>query len=125
MIVLGFVLVVVLFMAIVHEIMFSLEYGTPPKDKDVLEMWEKSKDRYQELNQTYNKQFRLNEGWGPYDIPTPKIIKFNYSLLWFGYIADVGVLPRWYKSSKIIKQKFNEEIKNSKYLVTKRDKLGL
>ena len=116
---------IALFVSIVHEIIFVFEYGTPPKDKDVLEMWEKCKDSYKELNQTYNDQFRLDKGRGYYDITAPKIIKFNYSLIWFGYIKDVGVLPRWYKSSKLIKQRFNEEIKNSKYTVTKRDKLGL
>tara|TARA_R110000868_G_scaffold11323_5_gene55392 strand:- start:321 stop:689 length:369 start_codon:yes stop_codon:yes gene_type:complete len=122
MIFLTILLFIAIFVAIVHEIIFMLEYGTPPKDKDVLEMWEKCKDSYNELDQTYIDQFRLDtKQWGI----TPKIIKFNYSLLWFGHIKEVGVLPRWYKSSKIIKQRFNEEIKKSKYTVTKRDKLGL
>ena len=122
MIFLTILLFIAIFLAIVHEIIFVCEYGTPPKDKDVLEMWEKSGDIYNSLDKSYNDQFRLDtKQWSI----TPKIIKFNYSLLWFGYISDVGVLPRWYKSSKIIKQRFNEEIKNSKYTVTKRDKLGL
>ena len=111
--------------AIIHEYIFMLEYGTPPKDKDVLEMWDKNKDKYKELDQTYNNQFRLHKGSGFYNDTIPRITKFKYSLLWFGSIKDVGVLPRWYKSSKIIKQRFNEEIKKSKYTVTKRDKLGL
>ena len=122
MIFLTILLFIAIFLAIVHEIIFVWEYGTPPKDKDVLEMWEKCKDSYNELDKTYNDQFRLYKGKGYYD---PTIIKFNYSLLWFGYIKEVGVLPRWYKSSKMIKQRFNEEIKKSKYTVTKRDKLGL
>ena len=125
MIFLSFVFVIAMLVAIIHETIFMLEYGTPPKDKDVLEMWEKCKDNYNELDQTYNDQFRLYKGRGSYGIKVPTIIKFNYSLLWFGHIKEVGVLPRWYKSSKMIKQKFNEEIKNSTYTVTKRDKLGL
>jgi hypothetical protein len=126
MIFLGFVLAIVLFVAIVHEIVFVFEYGTPPKDKDVLEMWDKYKDSYTDFDQTYNEQFRLYKGSNWKDSnQVSKIIKFNYSLLWFGYIKDVGVLPRWYRSSKIIKPRFNEEIKKSKYTVTKRDKLGL
>lgn len=125
MIFLTIIFFVAIFAAIIHEIVFMITEGTPPKDKDVLEMWEKCKDAYKELDQTYNDQFRLAKGKGYYDITVPRIIKFNYSLLWFGYITEVGVLPRWYKSSKIIKQRFNEEIKKSKYTVTKRDKLGL
>ena len=125
MILLTILFFIAMFVAIVHEIIFVFEYGTPPKDKDVLEMWEKYKDSYKDLDQTYTNQFRLDKGRGYYDITVPRIIKFNYSILWFGYIKDVGVVPRWYKSSKMIKQKFNEEIKNSKYTVTKRDKLGL
>ena len=106
---------------IIHETVFVTE-GTPPKDKDVLEMWDKYKDSYNDFDRNWNEQFRLStRTWDG----APQIIKFNYSLLWFGYIKDVGVLPRWYKSTKIIKQRFNDDIKKSKYIVTKRDKLGL
>lgn len=125
MIFLTIIFFVAIFAAIIHEIVLMITEGTPPKDKDVLEMWEKCKDAYKELDQTYNDQFRLAKGRGYYDSTAPRITKYNYSLIWFGYIAEVGVLPRWYKSSKMIKQRFNEEIKNSSYTVTKRDKLGL
>ena len=122
MTVLAFIFVLAIIVAIIHETIFILEHGTPPKDKDVLEMWDKFKDEYNDFDQTYNDQFRLStKGWSK----VPYIKKFNYSLLWFGNIVEVGVLPRWYKSSKIIKQRFNEEIKKSNYNITKRDKLGL
>ena len=122
MIFLTILFVVAIFAAIINEILFVMHEGTPPKDKDVLEMWEKFRDGYNDLDRNWNDQFRLTT----FRISSaPHITKLNYSLLWFGYIKDVGVLPRWYKSSKIIKQRFNEEIKKSKYTVTKRDKLGL
>jgi hypothetical protein len=113
---------VAIFAAIIHELVFMLTEGTPPKDKDVLEMWEKCKDSYKDFDLNWNEQFRLSSKTGS---GAPQITKINYSILWLGYIKGVGVLPRWYKSSKIIKQRFNEEIKKSKYIVTKRDKLGL
>jgi len=50
MIFLTILLFIAIFLAIVHEIIFVWEYGTPPKDKDVLEMWEKCKDSYNELD---------------------------------------------------------------------------
>lgn len=125
MIFLTIIFVVTIFAAIIHEIVFMITKGTPPKDKDVLEMWEKLKDSYIKLEQTHNDQFRLGKGNMDHSTGIAKITKYNYSLLWFGHIAGVGVLPRWYKSSKIIKQRFNEEIKKSNYTITKRDKLGL
>lgn len=125
MIFLTIIFVVTIFVAIIHEIVFMITKGTPPKDKDVLEMWEKLKDSYIKLEQTHNDQFRLGKGNMDHSTGIAKITKFNYSLLWFGHIKGVGVLPRWYKSSKIIKQRFNEEIKKSNYTITKRDKLGL
>jgi len=117
---------IALLVGIVHEIMFMTEKDTPPKDKDVLEMIEKYKDTYS-IDKNWNNQFRLESksDWNRNTPTGPKIIKLNYSILWLGYIDGVGVLPRWYKSSKILKQIFNEKIKASKYSPTKREKLGL
>jgi hypothetical protein len=99
-----------------------MEKGIPPKDKDVIEMLEKYKGTYSKLDRNWNDQFTLesNADWR-----VAKVIRFNHSILWLGYIEDIGVLPRWYKSSKILKQLFDQQIKASSYSVTKRDKLGL
>jgi len=126
MIFLTILFVVAIFAGIVHEMVFMIEKGTPPKDKDVLEMLEKYKDTYT-IGKNWYDQFQLESN---VDLksgnPTgPRVAKFNYSILWFGYINSVGVVPRWYKSSKILKQIFNEKIKASKYFPTKREKLGL
>ena len=43
MIFLTILFVVAIFAGIVHEMVFLIEKGTPPKDKDVLEMLEKYK----------------------------------------------------------------------------------
>lgn len=126
MIFLTIVFVVAMFAGVVHEIVFILEKGTPPKDKDVLEMLEKYRDTYT-IDKNWNNQFYLesNIDWKSGTPTGPRIKKFNYSILWLGYIEGEGVVPRWYKSSKILKQIFNEKIKASRYYQTKRDKLGL
>jgi hypothetical protein len=40
-------------------------------------------------------------------------------------IEGVGVVPRWYKSRKVIDAKFAELFKGSRYETNKRKKLGL
>jgi hypothetical protein len=118
-------LVVALFVCVVHELIFIIDRGIPPKDKDMIEMLEKYKDTYSKLDRKYNDQFTLESNVDRRAGKGPKIIRFNCSILWLGYIEDIGVLPRWYKSSKILKQLFDQQIKASSYSVTKRDKLGL
>jgi hypothetical protein len=126
MIFLTIVFVVAIFAGIVHEMVFMIEKGTPPKDKDVLEMLEKYKDTYT-IDKNWYDQFQLesNVDWKSGNPTGPRVTKFSYSIFWFGYINRVGVVPRWYKSSKILKQIFNEKLRASKYYQTKRDKLGL
>jgi hypothetical protein len=126
MIFLTILFAIAVFVGVVHEVIFMIGKGTPPKDKDVLEMLDKYRNTYS-ISKNWDDQFRLESDvdWKS-DNPTgPRITKFNYSILWLGYIEGAGVVPRWYKSSKILKQIFNEKIKASKYYQTKRSKLGL
>jgi hypothetical protein len=118
-------LVVALFVCVVHELIFIIDRGIPPKDKDMIEMLEKYKDTYSKLDRKWSDQFTLESNADWRVAKGPKVIRFNHSILWLGYIEDIGVLPRWYKSSKILKQLFDQQIKASSYSVTKRDKLGL
>lgn len=102
------------------EIGMICEEGTPAKDQDILEMITKYQSKWY-LDKNWNDNFRLNSG--SYD--TPNINKSQLSILFPYYITGVGVVPVWYKSTKVLNQLFKEQIENSKYKVTKRSKLGL
>ena len=106
---------------IVVESINLFEFETPAKDLDILEMLEKHKVDYN-LERKWNDKFALKTS---FRLNAPAIHQTQYSLLFPYYIANVGVVPIWYKSSNKIKQMFEEKISASSYTTTKREKLGL
>jgi hypothetical protein len=110
-------------LAICHAV-FIFDEGTPAKDRDILEMLDRDVSKYDRLWQTYEGHFNLCSNGKAHPLPdiyqSPKILfLFPY------YIADVGVVPIWYKSAKVIEGMFEEKIKGSKHDTNKRKKLGL
>jgi Na+/proline symporter len=103
------------------EIVNLLEYESPAKDSDILEMLEKCGADY-ELDAKWNDKFKLKAHWKS---SAPSIYQTQYSIIFPYYIDDVGVVPIWYKSAGRIRKIFEEKISASRYDVTKRDKLGL
>jgi len=97
------------------------ELGTPPKDSDIFEMLEKYKMEY-DVERKWNDKFKLKASYRPI---TPNISQTQYSIIFPYYINNVGLVPIWYKSTKIIEQLFKDKITKSKYTTTKREKLGL
>jgi len=106
---------------IVVESINLFEFETPAKDLDILEMLEKHKVDYG-LERKWNDKFALKASFRS---NAPNICQTEYSLLFPYYIANVGVVPIWYKSASKIKQMFEEKISASSYTTTKREKLGL
>ena len=121
MIVLIILLVVTFAFWIVWEMFHIFDQGAPAKDSDILEMLE-LKGRDYEIDQTWDDKFKLSAS---YKASAPSIFQTSYSLLFPYYINNVGVVPVWYKSAKVLDQMFKEKIEASKYQATKRDKLGL
>jgi hypothetical protein len=122
MIILFVLLIVALLMWIVFESFHVFEEGAPAKDQDILEMLElKGKDYA--IDQTWDDKFLLKSL--SYKVSVPYIHQTKYSILFPYYISDIGVIPVWYKSAKVLNQMFKEKIAASEYKVTKRDKLGL
>lgn len=115
-----FVIIVSVILTIV-EIVNLFDLGIPPKDSDILEMLEKFSVGY-ELNEKWNDKFELNSSFRSM---SPKIHQTQYSIIFPHYIEGVGLVPIWYKSTKIIEQLFKDKIANSKYKTTTREKLGL
>jgi hypothetical protein len=117
-------LVILLFILFIiwggRELFELLEEGTPASDSDILEMLELNKGKYY-LERNWESNFELKAR--SYD--AEKIVKTRYSILFPYYINNVGVIPVWYKSVKVLNQMFEEQIVNSRYKITKRDKLGL
>ena len=120
MIILLVLLTAALVMWVCFESFHILEEGAPAKDKDILEMLEVKKSEFY-LDKSWNDNFELKSS--SYD--TQNIAQIKYSILFPYYINHVGVIPVWYKSAKVLDQMFKEKIMNSRYKVTKRDKLGL
>jgi hypothetical protein len=107
---------------LITSILFRWEDGSPAKDKDILEMLEKVK--YTEVKQKWDNTFFIDAGYGNDKVPS--IYKNNKWFIYYPYtIQGVGVVPRWYKSRKVIDAKFKELIKGSRYDNNKRKKLGL
>ncbi len=120
MIIIGFILLTAFVIWIVVEALQMIEEGTPAKDSDILEMLElKGKDY--EIHKTWDGKFRLKT----YRTTAPTVYPTSYSLLFPYYIEEVGMVPFWYKSADKIRELFEQKIANSKFQVTKRDKLGL
>lgn len=123
----GYKMIVIIILLVIFSIIWGgrelielLEQGSPASDSNILEMLELKQSEYY-LDKHWSGTFQLSAR--SYD--TEKIIKTRYSILFPYYINNVGVIPVWYKSVKVLNQMFEEQIANSKYKVTKRDKLGL
>jgi len=122
MIVILIILLIILSIVLTLVETFNLfELGTPPKDSDILETLEKYKVEY-EVDRKWNDKFKLKASFRS---NTPNISQTQYSILFPYYIDGVGLVPIWYKSTKIIEQLFKDKIAKSKYTTTKREKLGI
>lgn len=122
MITLLIILVIIVSIVLVAvEIVNLFEFGAPPKDSDILEMLEKYSVGY-ELNEKWNSKFKLKAS---YKSDAPSIHQTQYSVIFPHYIDGVGLIPIWYKSTKVIEQQFKDKIAKSKYKTTTREKLGL
>lgn len=106
---------------VVVESVNLFELGTPPKDSDILEMLEKRGSDY-ELDKKWNDKFKLKAHWRS---SSPSIHQTQYSIIFPYYIEEVGLIPIWYKSIKIVEELFKNKITKSIYKTTKREKLGL
>ena len=113
--------IVCLIVLVIVESSNLFELGLPPKDSDILEMLEKYSVGY-EIDRKYNDKFKLKASFRS---NSPDIHQTQYSILFPYYIKDIGLVPIWYKSTKIIEQLFKDKIVNSKYKTTKKEKLGL
>lgn len=120
MIVVVFLLIVAFILWVSTEIFQIVGEGTPAKDSDILEMLEIRGNDYQ-VNKTWNLKFYLHA----YRNSAPPIYQTTNSLLFPYYISGVGMVPFWYKSADQIRELFKDKLVDSKYQVTKRDKLGL
>ena len=107
---------------VLTSIFLRFEEGSPAKDKDILEMLEKVE--YTEIKQKWDNTFFIEADYRNSNVP--RIYKNNKWFIYYPYtIEGVGVVPRWYKSRKVIDAKFKELIKGSRYDNNKRKKLGL
>lgn len=121
-ILLSAILVVFLIAQILTALFLRLEEGSPAKDKDILEMLEKVD--YNKIRSKWDNAMYI-ESTSEYKY-SPRIYKTSRWFIYYPYIIDdVGVVPRWYKSRKVIDAKFAELLKGSKYDTNKRKKLGL
>jgi hypothetical protein len=117
------ILVVFLVVQLISSIIFRRLEGSPAKDKDILELFEKKGEQYDRISTNWEDIYYI-ESWNTSSIR--RIQKSNRWFIFYPYIIqDVGVVPIWYKSRKIIDAKFKELLKDSKYNVNKRKKLGL
>jgi hypothetical protein len=106
------------------NIIVRCTYGSPAKDGDILELFEKKGDYYNDISKNWDDVLTISSiDW---DVEIPKISRINKWFLYYPYyIEGVGVVPRRYKSRKIIDVKFAELFKGSRYDTNKRKKLGL
>jgi hypothetical protein len=106
------------------NIIVRCTYGSPAKDGDILELFEKKGDYYNDISKNWDDVLTISSiDW---DVEIPKISRINKWFLYYPYyIEGVGVVPRRYKSRKIIDAKFAELFKGSRYDTNKRKKLGL
>ena len=121
MVILVVLLIIGLILFVGFELVNISVWGLPPKDSDILEMLEKYSVGY-EIDRKYNDKFKLKASFRS---NSPDIHQTQYSILFPYYIKDIGLVPIWYKSTKIIEQLFKDKIVNSKYKTTTREKLGL
>lgn len=118
------VLVVFIVAQLISNLIVRWSYGSPAKDVDILELFEKKGDSYDDI--TKNWEDVLTISCSDWKVSVPKITKNNKWFVYYPYYIDgVGAVPRWYKSRKVIDAKFAELFKGSRYDTNKRKKLGL
>ena len=109
---------------LLSHIMLACAEGSPAKDKDILELFEKKGGSYNDISKNWNDVLTISGSYWKDNMP-----KINKNRKWFILypysIEGVGVVPRWYKSRKVIDAKFAELFKGSRYETNKRKKLGL
>jgi hypothetical protein len=116
-------LVVFLVINAVSHLILRFTYGSPAKDRDILELFEKKGDEYNRIKKNWDDKLSI-ENSRTNDLP--RIEKNHKWFILYPYsIEGVGVVPRWYKSRKVIDAKFAELFKGSRYNTNKRKKLGL
>lgn len=121
MVLLIILVIIVLIVLVILESINLFELGPPPKDSDILEMLEKYEMEY-EVEKKFNDKFKLKASFRS---KTPNIHQTQYSIIFPYYINGVGLIPIWYKSTKIIEELFKDRITKSTYKTTTREKLGL
>lgn len=105
------------------NLLLRLTEGAPAKDKDILELFEKKGDQYDNISKKWDDTLAIDNA-ATYELP--RIYKSKKLFFYYPYyIEGVGVVPRWYKSKKVIDVKFAELLKESRYVTNKRKKLGL
>jgi hypothetical protein len=122
----GIILTVVLILFLVAQLasiaFIRIEDGSPAKDKDILELFEKKGNLYDRIHNNWDGNLIIQSKFS--EAPT-----ITRNIKWFIYypytIDGVGAVPRWYKSRKVIDAKFAELFKGSQYDTNKRKKLGL
>ena len=118
------ILLAVVIVNLFSHIVLVCAEGSPAKDKDILELFEKKGDSYNDISKDWNDVLIISGSY--WKEKMPKINKNHKWFIFYPYsIEGVGVVPRWYKSKKIIDAKFAELFKGSRYEINKRKKLGL
>jgi hypothetical protein len=105
-----------------YEISLLVEYGSAPKDSDVLEMLEKFGSDYNNINRNWDDCYYIRSATS---YVVKDIWKSKIGILFPYYIPSVGVIPAWYKSAGIIETMFKELKESSQLKNEKRKKLGL
>lgn len=122
----GIILTVVLVLFLVAQLVsiafIRIEDGSPAKDKDILELFEKKGNLYDRIHNNWDRNLIIQSKFSE----APTITRNNKWFIYYPYTIDgVGAVPRWYKSRKVIDAKFAELFKGSQYDTNKRKKLGL
>ena len=118
------VLVVFVIVQIFSNLLMRWTYGSPAKDADILELFEKKGGEYNDISKNWDDVLTISSSY--YNVDVPKISRLNKWFVYYRYyIVGVGVVPRRYKSRKVIDAKFAELFKGSRYETNKRRELGL
>lgn len=122
----GIILTVVLVLFLVAQLVsiafIRIEDGSPAKDKDILELFEKKGNLYDRIHNNWDRNLIIQSKFSE----APTITRNSKWFIYYPYTIDgVGAVPRWYKSRKVIDAKFAELFKGSQYDTNKRKKLGL
>ena len=119
------IIVVVLLLLLIwggYELSLLIEYGSAPKDSDLLEMLDKYGSDDNVINKNWDDCYYISSGKS---YKLKDIWKSKAGIIFPYYFPSVGVIPIWYKSAGQIDIIFKELKKNSKFENNKRKSLGL